>query len=163
MQQPPLPLKDIHLPDAIGWWPPAVGWWLAAVLIPLAIVLLVVLYKRLTRKTAIKTAKKQLASIKRNNQLDERQKLAELSALVRRVAISVSPRAQAAGLTGQAWLAFLDRTTTGSPFSRGIGQLLAEAPYRKTPPNEAEITQLITLCEAWLKTCAKQTQANKKA
>ena len=23
-----LPLRDIHLPVAPGWWPPAPGWWL---------------------------------------------------------------------------------------------------------------------------------------
>ena len=64
MQPTQLPLKDIHLPEAIGWWPPAIGWWLLAVLIPLSIALLYWIYKRLTRKTAIKTAKKNLAAIK---------------------------------------------------------------------------------------------------
>jgi hypothetical protein len=22
-----IPLRDIHLPGAVGWWPPAFGWW----------------------------------------------------------------------------------------------------------------------------------------
>lgn len=28
----PLPLADILLPPAIGWWPPAPGWWLLLIL-----------------------------------------------------------------------------------------------------------------------------------
>lgn len=146
-----LPLKDIHLPEAIGWWPPAIGWWLLAILIPLLIAVLHWFYKRLTRKTAIKTAKKNLATIKENPALDNNQKLRELSMLVRRVAITVSPRTEAASLTGRQWLEFLDKSLTGAPFSEGCGQLLADAPYRNTLPTELEISQLISLCEDWLK------------
>jgi hypothetical protein len=151
----PLDLKDIHEPEAIGWWPPALGWWILAILIPLLIVLLVWLYKRLTRKTALKTANKILAEIKQDATRDSRQKLGDLSVLIRRVAISVSPRAQAAGLTGRQWLAFLDRSVKGMPFSEGVGQLLADAPYRETPPTEQEVAQLIDLCEDWLKAQVK--------
>ena len=75
--------------------------------------------------------------------------------LVRRVAISVSPRAKAAGLTGRQWLAFLDTSVKGLPFSEGVGQLLADAPYRLTPVTEQELSQLIDLCEDWLKSQAK--------
>jgi len=150
-----LDLKDIHEPEAIGWWPPAIGWWLVAIAVPLLIILLVWLYKRLTRKTALKTAKKMLVRIKQDAAQDNLQKLGGLSVLVRRVAISVSPRAKAAGLTGRQWLEFLDASVKGLPFSEGIGQLLADAPYRKTPPTELEVSQLIDLCEDWLKAQAK--------
>ena len=146
-----LDLKDIHEPEAIGWWPPAIGWWILAITAPLLIVLLVWLYKRLTRKTALKTANKLLAHIKRDSAQNNLQKLAELSTLFRRVAISVSPRATAAGLTGRQWLAFLDSSVKGAPFSEGIGQLLADAPYRQTPPTDQDIAQLIDLCADWLK------------
>ena len=119
-----LPLKDIHLPETIGWWPPAIGWWLIAIFIPLIIVFLYWLYKRLTRKSAIKTAIKSLAIIKQYSNLENDKKLRELSILIRRVAISVSPRAEAASLTGHQWLAFLDKSLAGAPFSSGCGQLL---------------------------------------
>ena len=145
-----LPLKDIHLPDAIGWWPPAIGWWLLAVLIPLLLVFLYWFYKRLTRKTAIKTAKKNLAVIKQYPALDNDKKLRELSMLLRRVAISINPRAEVASLTGRQWLEFLDKSVTGTPFSDGCGQLLTTAPYRNSPPTEPEIAQLLSLCEDWL-------------
>jgi hypothetical protein len=150
-----LDLKDIHEPEAIGWWPPAIGWWLLAIAIPLLVVLLVWLYKRLTRKTAIKTAGKILAQIKQDTDRDNHQKLSDLSVLIRRVAISVSPREKTAGLTGRQWLAFLDRSVTGMPFSEGVGRLLVDGPYRNTQPTELEISQLITLCEDWLKAQTK--------
>ena len=159
MQPTQLPLRDIHLPEAIGWWPPAIGWWLLAVLIPLSIALIYWVYKRLTRKTAIKTAKQNLAAIKDNTALDNNQKLRELSMLIRRVAISVNPRTEAASLTGRQWLAFLDNSVTGAPFSEGCGQLLVDAPYRNTSPSEREISQLISLCEDWLKAQTKNAKS----
>lgn len=155
MQPTELPLKDIHEPIAIGWWPPAIGWWLPAVLIPLLIVCLYWFYKRLTRKTAVKTARKALALIKQNPALDNNGKVRELSMLVRRVAISVNPRAEVAGLTGRQWLAFLDQPMAGAPFGDGIGQLLIDAPYRNASPTESEVAQLIGLCEDWLKAQTK--------
>lgn len=156
MEPNKLPLRDIHLPEAIGWWPPALGWWLLVVLTPLLVCLLVWLYKRITRKTAIKAAKKLLLQIKQDQQRDNSQKLKDLSALLRRVAISVSGRDECAGLTGNDWLEFLDRSIKGSPFTQGLGKLLADAPYQKNPPSELEIVQLTRLCEDWLNAQTKR-------
>jgi hypothetical protein len=150
-----LDLKDIHEPEAIGWWPPAPGWWILAVVLPLLIVLSIWLYKRLTRKTALKTAAKILTEIRHDSSRDNLQKLCDVSVLLRRVAISVAPRAESAGLAGRQWLEYLDRSVKGMPFSEGPGRLLADAPYRKTAPTELEIAQLLDLCEDWLKAQVK--------
>ena len=151
MQPTQLPLRDIHLPEAISWWPPALGWWLLAVLVPLSIYLIYRLIKRIGRKTALKTARKILLQIKQDNQLDNKRKLNELSSLVRRVAISTTDRNECAGLVGQAWLDYLDRSVKGEPFTQGVGRLLSDAPYRQAVPTEQEIGELIALCETWLK------------
>ncbi len=156
MEPNKLPLRDIHLPEAIGWWPPALGWWLLAILIPLLIGLLVWLYKGITRKTAIKAARKLLLQIKQDQQRDNSQKLKDLSTLIRRVAISVAERDECAGLTGNEWLEFLERSIKGSPFTQGMGKLLANAPYQKNPPTESEIVQLTGLCEDWLNAQTKR-------
>jgi cbb3-type cytochrome oxidase subunit 3 len=74
MESGQLPLRDIHLPEAIGWWPPAIGWWLLAILIPLFMALMFWLYKRITRKTVVKAAKKLLLQIKNDQQRENSQK-----------------------------------------------------------------------------------------
>jgi hypothetical protein len=146
-----LPLRDIHLPDAISWWPPAIGWWLLLVLIPLIIFGAWWLYKRLTRNTAVKSAKRLLITIKDDPNSDALQKLQQLSIWLRRVTMSLDPNQNNAGLTGKAWLAYLDNGVEGSPFSQGIGQCLSDVQFRQTAPNDLDINALITLCETWLK------------
>ncbi|WP_305909747.1 DUF4381 domain-containing protein [Methylomarinum sp. Ch1-1] len=146
-----LPLKDIHIPEAVDWWPPAIGWWLLLILIPALIFMLWRLYRRIVRRTAVKSAKKILAAIKEDQQSDPLQKLQQLSALLRRVSISVTPREHCAGLTGADWLRHLDRSVKGSPFSEGVGRCLADAHFRKTAPDDVDLSALIGLCEQWLK------------
>ncbi|NOS90156.1 MAG: DUF4381 domain-containing protein [Methylococcaceae bacterium] len=156
--QTPLPLKDLHLPAPIGWWPPAPGWWLLAAFLLLCVALGCWAYWRFTRKTAVKTAHKQLLAIKHNTVLDNQQKLAELSILLRRVAISLYPRAQVAGLTGQAWQDFLNQALPNRPFNGEYGQLLVEASYRQQPLSPAQLQHLLGLCEIWLNAQSKRTQ-----
>lgn len=155
MQPTQLELKGLHLPESISWWPPALGWWL---LLLVGMVLLVLCYqwvRRFVRKTPVKTAKILLAGIKQDTRLDNAQKVRELSVLLRRVAMSVSPEMDVAGLTGQAWLAFLDTSMKKPSFSAGLGACLADAPYRQAMLSDAELAQLIALCEEWLRRCAK--------
>lgn len=150
-----LPLRDIHIPEAISWWPPAVGWWLILVLVPLLLGILYWLYQRLTRKTALKTARKLLKALKNDPSLDDLAKIAQLSALLRRVAISTDTRSQVAGLTGQHWLRYLDGSVKGTPFSEGPGRVFLDAHYQKSAPSEPAIQDVFQLCEDWLKAQSK--------
>ncbi len=152
-----LPLKDLHLPANISWWPPAIGWWLLAVLVIGIVIGLVWLFKRLTRRTALKSAKKHLTQLKQDPKQNNLQKLTALSVLMRRVAISVYPRKEVASLTGQAWLMFLDRNLKSAQFSTGAGKVLADAHFRNTPPTDSDLAQLYQLCEEWLSATTKQT------
>ena len=151
-----LPLKDIHLPESVGWWPPAIGWWILAFLVPLLIVLGIWLFKRITRKTALKTAKAILNSIKQDENLDDYQKVCQLSVLIRRTAISCFPRSETASLTGKEWLLFLDTPLQDQRFSDGIGKLLVDAPYQQQIRDNSKINDLFGLCEDWLQALTKQ-------
>ena len=157
MQAQQLALRDIHLPETLGWWPPALGWWLLAILIPLFFLIIIWIYRRITRKTAIKMAKKRLIALKKDVDLDDRQKLIELSALIRRVVISISSRNETASLTGQYWLEYLDSTVNGSPFTSGAGRFLADNHYQKILAADLDISAVINVCENWL-----NAQKNKK-
>lgn len=145
-----LPLKDIHLPEAITWWPLAIGWWLLMAVTIAALVGSYYLYKRLTRKTASKQAKAVLLSIKQRASSDVLQTIKALSACLRRVAISVDSREKTAGLVGNAWLEYLDESMDDTPFKSGVGRLLVDAPYQPLMTEQVDINELITLCETWM-------------
>ncbi len=146
-----LPLRDIHLPAPISEWSLAVGWWITLALIPMLLWISFLVYRHLTGKTALKTAKKLLAQLKQDSSKTVAEKLIEISALIRRVAISVAPREYCAGLTGQAWLEYLDKPLKNKDFSQGIGRCLTDVNYQRTPSLSVDIHELFKLTERWLK------------
>lgn len=149
MTPQPLPIRDIHLPEPAGWWPPASGWWTLLGIAVLLALLLGWIWRRRTRKRIKKLALGELAALRSDPLLSEAEKVRQLSVLLRRAALSVYPRAEIAGLSGAAWLDFLDRGLAGKRFSEGPGNLLADAPYRPRPA--AELQPLFELCEAWIR------------
>ena len=54
----------------------------------------------------------------------------QISELVRRTMLAYAPRAEVAGLTGEAWLEWLDRDLDRSHFMEGDGRPLIEWPYQ---------------------------------
>lgn len=147
-----LPLRDIHLPDAVSWWPPAPGWWVLVVLGLLAAARLALRYRALRpRRLALRQASAEFEAIRLRYRAggDGARLTAELSVLLRRVSLSLRPREQVAGLTGRAWLAELDRGLGGNGFRSGPGRILADAPYRPGPPRRNP-EMLMELCEHWL-------------
>ena len=153
-----LPLRDIHLPDQVSWWPLAPGWWfiISAVI---ALTLIYFISKALRKKTLLrKAALAQLDRIQKQFEKDgDKTVLVQsLSILMRRSCISFYPRASTAGLTGDRWLHYLDNTSakkefTQNEFTRGTGKILATAPYlpaHSEPDLDAD--KLLFLCKNWL-------------
>lgn len=143
-------LRDIHLPQPIGWWPPAIGWWLVAALVLLILCMFAWLLVR-RRKTALKRAalaELEQIDLRRQQNGDELQTVKELSALLRRVCISLEPNSQSAALTGERWLQYLDQLVDTELFRSETGKLLIEAPYR--PQNNIDSRELLHLCRSWL-------------
>ena len=148
---PELPLRDIHLPEPVGWWPLAPGWWIALAGLLIALVLIVRWYQQRRKRFAWhRSAKHELQQIKLHHQKnqDTQQLSKALSVLLRRVTISITPREEAAGLTGDEWLAFLDTLADKSLFNSSAGRQLLTAPYQ--PAHAIDAQQLLDLSHQWL-------------
>jgi len=149
----PLPLRDIHLPEPVSWWPPASGWWLLLILSVL-IITSIVLFKHIRKRRSLKrTVLAELEMLRKqyHENADRVQLVKALSALMRRASISFYQRENTASLTGAAWLQHLDSTAQRKDFMNGNGRILATAPY--LPSNsqvEIDFDDLLSLCEHWL-------------
>ena len=148
-----LPLRDIHLPDSVSWWPPAPGWWTVLALFIAAVGLgLWLRRRRIQKQRSAKLLSLRHLQTMRNafaEHGDCQRLTQELSALLRRATISVYDREDTASLTGEAWLKFLDKNLGDRRFSQGPGRLLMEAPYQRRP--SGDVSDLLRLCEAWIR------------
>lgn len=144
-------LKDIHLPEVIGWWPPAMGWWLLLLLV-LVVFLLVLMSirKRRQRLAPYRAAIKEFdrISMDYSRQRDASELSQQLSILLRRIAISVMPRKEVAGLTGELWLEYLDRLSGQTILRSDTGRQLLQAPYRAGMAVDGDA--LLAICKQWI-------------
>lgn len=133
MEEQALPLRDLHLPEAIGWWPLAPGWWALIVLLVAGLAWLAWRWFKAwqfnaPRRFALRT----LAEIE-NEYLEHRDPVAlgkQLSELLRRSMLAYAPRDEVAGLTGEAWLVWLDDNMPVPYFHTEGGKRLLSLPYR---------------------------------
>lgn len=153
-QSPTLDLRDIHLPEGIAWWPPAPGWWILLITILLIIAAGMFFYRRNKARRIHRAAAQELTRIEMAyaDHADDQQLVKALSIWLRRVCLSFYPRIDVAGLTGMAWLEFLDQgLSTNKPaahFSEGAGQVLISAPYQQIISVNAD--ELLSICQSWL-------------
>ncbi len=137
-----LPLRDLHLPDAIGWWPLAPGWWLVIALLAAAVGLLLHRYWQIhargaARRHALRQLNRLAAEYEQHR--DAVTFGAGVSELLRRTMLAYAPRPEVAGLTGDAWLAWLDRDFDEPKFQTDTGRKLLELPYRRHDDSVAAI------------------------
>jgi hypothetical protein len=128
-----IPLRSLHLPDAIGWWPLAPGWWVIIVLLVAGLVLLL---RRAgqrrregaARRHALRQFERATTAFAEHG--DPVRLGSEASEILRRTMLAYAPRSDVAGLTGEAWLDWLDRGLPEPRFSKGPGRNLLDLPYR---------------------------------
>lgn len=145
-----LPLRDIHLPAEIAWWPPAWGWWLlAAALVATLLIAAFFLRRRWQRKPQ----RECLRIIDRAQRLAERGQtgpaLGAVSVGLKRLAMTLYPEEPIAGLAGKPWLEWLDAHGANSGFASGPAAALALLPYRKRHPTHEESMAIIQAARVW--------------
>jgi len=159
-----LPLRDIHLPAPVSWWPPAPGWWL---LLMAAVLLVAGLFWWRRRKLALARAPATLARIELDKvrtawlaQGDSQRLLRDISIWLRRASMSLTARRQVASLTGMEWQQQLTAMAGEAVFNEAEGRLLTEVSYRATLPPGADIDadHLLALCEHWLDKSVRRLQ-----
>lgn len=144
-------LKDIHLPESIGWWPLAPGWY---VVMLLALFLMITVgyfaYKRHTNALAKNQALELLNTYKEQYEKDRNAQLASarISELLRRVALVYYPRSEVASLHGDAWVEFLNQTGKGVDF-KPVQSMLLDSPFKTS--ETVNLKPLITRAQRWIK------------
>lgn len=144
-------LRDIHLPEAIGWLPMAPGWYLLIALSLSACVLAcfyVALRRRqgLPRREALRMLDACIQDYEKG-QAGTQQSTAEVNELLRRVALAYYPRAKVAALSGKAWIDFLSSSAKKVDFHT-IAFMLLELPYQ--PDQQINIKPLFIRTKLWI-------------
>ena len=152
-----LPLRDIHLPEAVGWWPLAPGWWFLIFLAAAGLVYF--LYKEFLKwrqNAARRIALSELRRVRTDYEAgaDVLALSKDLSELLRRAMLAYAPRGEVAGLTGESWLEWLDRGLDDRPFTQGSGRSIESLPYLRpdSVSEEIDVGGLIEVVQRRLKT-----------
>jgi len=148
-------LADIHLPDTISLWPPAFGWWILLCAL-CALTLLAIRWfisRRKNNKYKVEAATI-LAEIRQRYQSTDNtlNALESINSLLKQTCMTRFGRHETAGLSGEAWLSFLDQSGDTTDFSKGPGRSLIYTLY--TPNPVAPVEELLDITKKWI---AKQS------
>ncbi|MGI9508438.1 MAG: DUF4381 domain-containing protein [Geminicoccaceae bacterium] len=133
-------LEPVPEPQPVSLWPETVGWiWLGIGLIAFA-AWLVRRWVLDRRANAYRRAALQAIEAAGDN-------VSTIALILRRTALAAFPRTEVAGLYGDDWLAFLDRTYGGSGFREGPGRAIAKCPYAEA----GEEANLAPLAVEWVR------------
>lgn len=143
-----LELKSIHLPADVSTWPLAPGWWVLLALLLALLAAALLWHRRYKRQAFRREALTLLADIEKQQNMTPLQLIDDVSALLKRVAITTHGRESVAGRTGDSWLKFLDETGKTQGFTQGPGRILGANRFQ---PNIAiDAPALLALCRDWI-------------
>jgi hypothetical protein len=162
-------LRDIRGLDGIPWWPLAPGWWLLAAGIILGFWLAWRLLPHLKIPAVMDItwrwdAARHLRNLRRRaRDQDPRDTLAELSELLRRIAMARYGRDACAAITGREWLEWLQSHDPQGYNWTDRGGIMLDLPYAPPGYASAEVMQLLEMIDAaqnWVARGADDVEAN---
>ena len=132
-------LRNVHPPAEPSWWPPAPGWWLATVVLVALGVALLRFGMPVWRAWRLRCHfRKRLARLRVLQARTTRSEIcAELSKLLREIAIARFSAQQVAGLSGHRWLEFVKADNDGTV---EFADAVLDAPYRRCASGEESET-----------------------
>lgn len=149
-------LQDIVEPAAISWWPPATGLWiLLALLLVWMIAIGLRFWIRYRRNGYRREAQVLLKQITPGMQPEKTRgsALAEVALLLKRTALSAYSREDVAELSGDEWLAFLDRSGQTQDFSKGTAAIIGKIswqPQAGANLSDQELNEIISTVQHWI-------------
>jgi len=135
-------LHGFYEPAPPTWVPQTAGWYCVFAAAAIAAIWIVV-----------RSIRKWVFNRYRRDALRELQtmKVKELSALLKRTALSAWPRTKVASLSGRAWLGFLDGTLSGGGFLTAPGNQIEDVAISQVNLSSEEERQLRDLVAKWIR------------
>ena len=130
--QPPLP----------SWMPQTIGWYVVLALAAVILAWQALKWYRAWRKDRYR--RQALAELVNTNP-------EQLSALLKRTALSAWPRNRIASLTGGEWLRFLNDSTDQPLFERPPANAIEDMAFGKTPLSSADVEELRRTSGEWIR------------
>ena len=144
-------LRDVHLPEAISWWPLAWGWWVLLVLIICAASTTIWLIKRSINKNryrGLATTELKSAFRQWNQDNNNMAYLQNANAILKRAVLHTTQQASLTTNSGQAWVELLNNWSAQT-LSETSQNALAYGCYQANCDTDIKAvhTELVT----WLK------------
>ncbi|MFT5503262.1 MAG: hypothetical protein ACI8XC_000972 [Gammaproteobacteria bacterium] len=146
-----LPLRSIHDPSAVVWWPPAPGWWILAFFLILAGILIYLLVRFYRHRRLRRECQALFSDIRKGLREGQspQEVVGQLTILLRRILMSYKGRQNIANLTDQSWIDELNRLTRQNYFDSHSLRVFGQ--YRYQRKFEPDIERVLTQCDQWIK------------
>jgi hypothetical protein len=145
-------LHDIHLPHPVSAWPPGPAYY---ALLGLGIILLLLWLKRTYHRRTTAPKREALLELthletRYQHHPESKTTAANITTLLRRVALVYYPRANVAGLHGEAWLLFLKQTSHHIDFD-AVKTSLLNTPFNPASNSNCDnLTPLFAATRRWI-------------